>query len=230
MKDWGVILPGLNELLLPAFGMYMHWLGGVVILGAGLLQLFPFMRRKGSTLMLHRILGTAYVAAALITSLGGNLYIYTSSYGCVGGRNMDVAFSISGWVMFALASAAYYHARKGNATRHRNYAIRLWGQGIASLGYRIWYSLLGFLFGYEVRSLADFHRPLDEFLDWWYFVPNLVVTEAVVWYLGYKDSAVSAVGDLHRGNTEERSEELEQPFLAQAGLEAGETEAQGPGE
>eukprot|EP00192_Tetraselmis_astigmatica_P014327 CAMPEP_0117654824 /NCGR_PEP_ID=MMETSP0804-20121206/3952_1 /TAXON_ID=1074897 /ORGANISM="Tetraselmis astigmatica, Strain CCMP880" /LENGTH=311 /DNA_ID=CAMNT_0005461135 /DNA_START=306 /DNA_END=1238 /DNA_ORIENTATION=+ len=192
LTTWEKVLPGMNELWLPAFGMYIHWLGGVVILVVGTVQLFPFTRRKGSTMPLHRILGTLYIAAALMTSLGGNLFIYTTSQGCVGGPNMTVAFSIAGWVMFFLACATYYFARRGDATRHRDFAIRLWGQGVASLLYRMWYMLLGILFGYPSgRSLGDYHRPLDEALDWWFFVPNLIVTEIVVWWLHRRDSSAS---------------------------------------
>jgi hypothetical protein len=159
----------------------------VVILGVGLLQLFPFMRRK-STLWLHRVLGNFYILAALLTSLGGNLFIYTVPGGCVGGTNMSIAFSVAGWIMFLLAFATYYHASRRNITKHRDFAIRLWGQGIASLMYRIWYMLLGIFLGYEVAGFEDFHRPLDEFLDWWFFVPNLIITEAFVWYLHRRDS------------------------------------------
>ena len=190
-SEWNAVLPKMNEMWLPAFGMYVHWIGGVVILGVGLVQLFPFMRRK-STLWLHRVLGNLYVLAAIVTSLGGNLFIYTVPGGCVGGTNMSIAFSIAGWVMFFLAAATYYHARMHNVTKHRDFAIRLWGQGIASLMYRIWYMLLGIFLGYEVTGFEDFHRPLDEALDWWFFVPNLVVTEVVVWCLHRRDAKLAA--------------------------------------
>ena len=197
LSTWNAVLPGMNELWLPAFGMYVHWIGGVVILVVGTIQLFPFMRRKGTTMPLHRFLGTLYTGAALITSLGGNLFLFTTTQGCVGGTNMTVAFSISGWVMFLLACATFYFARRGNVIQHRDFAIRLWGQGIASEMYRLWYMLLAMLFGYEFgRSVADYHRPVDEALDWWFFVPNLIVTEIVVWALHRRDrTAVRAAAD-----------------------------------
>ena len=101
--------------------------------------------------------------------------------------------------MFMLAFTSYYHARRRNITKHRDFAIRLWGQGIASLMYRIWYNLLlGIFLGCEVAGFEDFHRPVDEFLDWWFFVPNLIITEAIVWYLNRRDSA--AQQQQHRAN------------------------------
>lgn len=184
-SDWVALLPNLNELWYPAFGMFIHWCGGFVILVVGLVQILPITRKH---MLLHRCLGTIYVAAALVTSLGGNLFIYTTSKHLVGGRNMDIAFSTAGWIMFILAVMTYYHARAHDHVRHRDYAIRLWGQGIASLCYRFWYNVVAALGYAGPTQLADFHRPLDEILDWWFFVPNLLLTEAIVWHIHHRDS------------------------------------------
>ena len=37
-----------------------------------------------------------------------------------------------------------------------------------------------FLFGYDFTSSSDFYRPLDEFLDWWFFVIPLLVMECYI--------------------------------------------------
>ena len=50
----------------------------------------------------------------------------------------------------------------GNRQQHRNFAIRLWGQGIASLMYRFWYHILAIFADYQVNSFQDFHRPVSK--------------------------------------------------------------------
>ena len=57
-----------------------------MILIIGLIQLFPFIRKE--RIIIHRILGNVYIFAAIVTGLGGNIYIYKQ--GCVGGVMMDV--------------------------------------------------------------------------------------------------------------------------------------------
>jgi hypothetical protein len=41
---WDSMLPKMNKLWAPAFGMYIHWIGGVIILLVGLVQLFAITR------------------------------------------------------------------------------------------------------------------------------------------------------------------------------------------
>ena len=100
---------------------------------------------------------------------------------------MDIAFSVYGWLLVGLAFATFYAAQKKRHLMHRNFAIRLWSQGIASLMYRLWYTVAQLL-GYRFSTSLDFHRPLDEFMDWWFFVPNLVVAELVIFFLSVGQS------------------------------------------
>ena len=163
----------------------------------------------------------------------GNIFIY-SGPGCIGGMPMSVSFSIYGWVMLLLPGATYYYARLdawalgndthihtyihtlnrwmwyvnrvGNWRTHREYAIRLWGQGIASLLYRLWH-VLAYQFGYEEDNISasGFRRPLDQVMIWWFFVPNLFVTEAVVFWIRKKERN-NAIAPVYPSHTQAQAE------------------------
>jgi hypothetical protein len=171
-------LPHMSDAYFPFFGMYIHLIGGFTINVIGILQILPFIRHRYP--IAHQVMGNIYCLATLLASIGGNIFIYTT--GCVGGRNMDIAFSIFGWIMFLFTLPTYYYARTKQFKQHRDFSIRLWAQGIASPMYRIWYFIAA-LCGYQFSSLEDYNRPLDKFFVWWFFVPNLIVAEMVIFYL-----------------------------------------------
>lgn len=176
------LLPGLNEPFFPAFGMYLHWVGGFLISLIGSVQLFPWTRKH---ILLHRMLGTVYIASSVLAFVGGQIFIF--SHGCVGGTNMNIAFSAYGWTLLVCAGMTYYKARVHQRVAHRNWAIRLWSQGIASALYRVWLALLA-LCGYDIVRVEDFQRPLDQACAWWFFVPNLLVAELTIYALARADA------------------------------------------
>jgi hypothetical protein len=168
------MLPGLGNLYIPAFGMYLHFIGGVIIMICGIFQILPIIRKR---IIIHRIIGNIYVYFSILTGIGGNIFIYTN--GTTGGINMDIAFSIAGWLMIILAIVAYYYARIKNIQKHKEWAIRSWALCYSSIFYRIIYFIVG-LFGYYVTSPDDFLRPLDSIIDWLFFFLPLLFAELYI--------------------------------------------------
>jgi len=187
---WVELLPRLNAPGLPSAGMYVHWCAGFAVMVLGFIQPLTPVRKRWPAV--HRASGHAYCLAALLTSCGGLVFIWTSPKLCVGGWNMNVAFSAYGLLLAMLAVGTWVHGRARRFERHRNWAIRLWGQGMASLLYRyarrakhvartrrllrlawrcpsrpcrLYYIGLA-AGGYALSSEKDFHRPLDSALDW----------------------------------------------------------------
>lgn len=170
------LLPDLGKLYFPALFMYLHWWSGVSVVFLGLIQILPILRRP-KYIVLHRVIGGAFCLCCIIACLAGNMYIYTT--GTVGGINMDIAFSIYGWLLGILAVITYITARLHKREVHREWALRLWAVAYGSLFYRLSYYTL-FMFGYSVDSTRDFYRPVDMILDWWFFIVPLIAMEIYI--------------------------------------------------
>jgi membrane protein implicated in regulation of membrane protease activity len=164
--SWLVALPGLNKEGLPSVGMYAHWCGGFIVMVLSFIQPLGPVRRRWPAF--HRACGHIFCLAALLTAAGGLLFTWSSLPELtVGGWNMNIAFSVYGIALGVCAFATWRYARARELERHRNWSIRLWAQANASLLYRLYYALL-FAAGYaEIKSAADFHRPVDSLLDWY---------------------------------------------------------------
>jgi len=170
------MLYNLGNLYIPAFGMYLHLWSGVIVMLLGLLQILPIIRQS-KLMILHRIIGNVICVFSFAVSIGGNIFIYTT--GTVGGINMSVSFSIYGWLIFFFALFTYITARNHNIVSHKEWALRLWTMIYSSLFYRLSYYFL-FLCGYDMSNPSDFYRPLDEFLDWWFFLLPLFLIECYI--------------------------------------------------
>ena len=166
--------------------MYLHLWGGLIIMIIGLIQILPLLRTE-KLFILHRIIGTMVCFISILTSIGGNIFIYTT--GTVGGINMDIAFSIYGWLLFIFSLMAYIRARTNNRQAHKDWALRLWALIYASLFYRISYFMLS-LCGYHVTNSSDFFRPIDELLDWWFFLVPLFVMEIYIRLNNYRRNKI----------------------------------------
>lgn len=203
LKPTGGLLPGLNQLYLPAFGMYIHWWGGLFILILGLFLILNISRRY---ILIHRITGHLYCLACLITSLGGSIFIF--SHGCVGGLNMNLAFGLYGLLLGCFTIITYVKARlicPDNTIRlrtldddddkytnrykqiqsHKQWALRLWTLGISSLIYRILYAII-IVSGYHIIKTTDFLRPFDLIWDWLFFLLPLTLTELYIQFKNIK--------------------------------------------
>lgn len=171
---WNTLLGNLYvpKRPLATLGIGLHVMAGSIIVLIGPLQLIPSLRERRPGF--HRALGRIYLVAALVACFGGNLFIFLN--GTVGGPVMSVAFSLYGWLLGLCALQAGRMAMKGDIVEHRKWALRLFALGIGPLLYRIEYGLWALCFGMKAHY-ANWKGPLDYVMDFFFYVPNLIVCE-----------------------------------------------------
>jgi hypothetical protein len=177
MNDWNSVLPRLYG---PGMAMATGMMGLHMAAGAALLLLGPiqfFTAREAGASAAHRWGGRVYAAASLFAGVGGLTYIALS--GTVGGMPMTVGFSIYGALMIVAAVETVRHARAHRIERHRAWAIRLFALAIGSWLYRMDYGLwLKAVHG--PGHLQSFQGPFDVVMSFFFYVPNLIVAEALI--------------------------------------------------
>lgn len=164
--QWNEMLPGLYDTRTESatLGIGLHFAAGGVILVLGCIQLITYIRTTYPSV--HRWLGRVYISAALLTAVGGLIFIFIK--GTIGGLVMDIAFAGYGIAMFAAAWLTYRHARAQQFEEHRAWAIRMFALAIGSWLYRIDYGF-GLLFTDGLGHSASFQGPFDYFMD--FFLP-----------------------------------------------------------
>ncbi|MEM7572618.1 MAG: DUF2306 domain-containing protein [Bacteroidota bacterium] len=175
--QWNEVLPDLydNDSQTATLGIGLHFAAGGIILILGCIQLIGSLRQKYPAL--HRWLGRLYVLAALFTAIGGLIFIFLK--GTIGGLVMDIAFTGYGLLTFGAAIATIHHARARRFEQHRAWGIRLFALAIGSWLYRMDYGFW-FLFTDGIGHLENFQGPFDYFMDFWFYLPNLVVAEVFI--------------------------------------------------
>ncbi|PHN01096.1 DUF2306 domain-containing protein [Flavilitoribacter nigricans] len=173
-EQWNEILPGLYDTRTGSatIGIGIHFAAGGIILVLGCIQLLRQVREKYPAL--HRWLGRLYVTASLLTALGGLVFIFVK--GTIGGTVMDIGFAGYGILMFLAAVETIRHARAGRMERHRAWAIRLFALAIGSWLYRMDYGFW-ILFTDGLWHTDTFTGGFDYFMDFFFYLPNLVVAE-----------------------------------------------------
>ncbi len=175
--QWNEILPGLFDsgTRSATWGIGLHFAGGGIILILGFVQLIQPLRTRYPAV--HRWLGRVYVLAALLTAVGGLVFIFVK--GTIGGLVMDIGFAGYGILMLLAAVQTIRHARASRFEAHRAWAIRLFALALGSWLYRMdygfWYMLTG-----AVGHTADFTGPFDYFMDFFFYLPNLAVAEVFI--------------------------------------------------
>ena len=187
ITQWNEVLPDLYSDDAPAatIGIGAHFAAGSVILMLGCIQLIGSIRAKYPAL--HRWLGRVYVIAALITGVGGLVFIVVK--GTVGGLMMDIGFTGYGVLTIIAAIAAIHFARQRDFVRHRAWAIRLFALAIGSWLYRMEYGFW-FLFTDGLGHTSSFDGPFDQVMDFFFYLPNLVVAEI---FIGRRKIATSKI-------------------------------------
>ncbi|WP_116126254.1 DUF2306 domain-containing protein [Lewinella sp. IMCC34183] len=175
--QWNEVLPGLYDANTRSatFGIGLHFAAGGIILILGCVQLVPAIRLRYP--LAHRWLGRVYVVAALLTALGGLSFI--AAKGTIGGWLMDVAFTGYGLLTGLAAVQTIRYARAGAFARHRAWGIRLFALAIGSWLYRMDYGFW-FLFTGGAGHTQLFRGPFDYFMDFWFYLPNLLVAEVFI--------------------------------------------------
>ncbi|MFK8164258.1 MAG: DUF2306 domain-containing protein [Lewinella sp.] len=192
--QWNKVLPGLYdaENTGSTAGIAVHFLAGGIILVLGCLQLLPSVRQRYP--QIHRWSGRVYVLACLLAAVGGLVFIALK--GTIGGLVMDIGFTGYGLLMFLAAVQTARFARKKDFKRHRAWALRLFALAIGSWLYRMDY---GFYIGFGGREghTEDFQGWFDYFMDFWFYLPNLVVVEIILAeYAFFKRPGVKIAGGL----------------------------------
>lgn len=178
LSSWNAFLPGLHVddgSTSATAGIGVHFALGALILLLGPIQLLSSVRERWPRL--HRVAGRIYVASAILTGLGGLVFIVLR--GTVGGPMMSMSFALYGVLMAATAVLTVRYAIRRDLIRHRAWAIRLFALAIGSWLYRMDY---GFWF-----AIADGAGHTDQFDGWfdrimnlWFFLPNLLVAEIFI--------------------------------------------------
>ncbi|MFL5333733.1 MAG: DUF2306 domain-containing protein [Geminicoccaceae bacterium] len=177
MQDWNKVLPRLYEpnAIASTSAMAVHLVLGAVLLILGPIQFVQRIRRRVPSL--HRWIGRVYGLSALGAGLGGLGFVL--GRGTVGGPMMSIGFGLYGALMSVAAVQAMRHAWRRRLALHRAWAIRLFALVIGSWLYRmdygIWLKLAG-----GIGHSHGFDGPFDRVMDFFFFVPNLVVAELLI--------------------------------------------------
>jgi hypothetical protein len=177
IANWNQSLPRLYESHTPAAtaGIGMHFAAGGIILALGCVQFVEWIRAGYPAV--HRWIGRIYVTAALLAGIGGLTFI--AAKGTIGGTTMDVGFGIYGVLTGAAAIETYRHARARRLDIHRAWAMRLFALAIGSWLYRMEYGFW-FLLADGAGHAKDFSGPFDKLMAFFFYVPNLLVVEALI--------------------------------------------------
>ncbi len=172
------VLPKLEYPLEHKIIIVIHFICGIVIMLIGPIQFIPYFRNNN----IHKWNGRIYLSSCLITALAGLLFICVN--GTAGGIVMDIAFATYGCLLFAFSLITWYYGYHRNRQKHRNWGIRTFALGIASLFYRILYlfSYIGEYDPYEYQ----FRGVVDYIFDWSFFLIPLMVSEIVIRYVERK--------------------------------------------
>lgn len=175
--QWNEVLPGMydRDTGTATISIGVHFAAGGIILILGCIQLVDRVRLKFPAV--HRWLGRLYVLSALATAVGGLLFIFLK--GTIGGTIMDIGFAGYGILTFIAALATIRYARSGDFERHRAWAIRLFALAIGSWLYRMDYGFW-FLFTDGLGHGQYFDGPFDYFMDFFFYLPNLLVAEVFI--------------------------------------------------
>jgi hypothetical protein len=177
MAKWNDGLPRLYESHTPTAtaGIGMHFAAGGIILALGCIQFVASIRARYPAV--HRWIGRVYVTAAFLAGVGGLTFI--AAKGTIGGATMNVGFGIYGVLTAAAAIQTYRHARARRLEVHRAWAMRLFALAIGSWLYRMEYGFW-FLLADGAGHTKEFNGPFDQLMAFFFYVPNLLVVEALL--------------------------------------------------
>jgi Predicted membrane protein (DUF2306) len=177
MAKWNESLPRLYESHTPTAtaGIGMHFAAGGIILALGCIQFVGSIRSRYPAV--HRWIGRVYVTAAFLAGIGGLTFI--AAKGTIGGATMDVGFGIYGVLTAAAAVQTYRHARARRLDIHKAWAMRLFALAIGSWLYRMEYGFW-FLLADGAGHTDHFSGPFDKLMAFFFYVPNLLVVEALI--------------------------------------------------
>lgn len=193
LAQWNEVLPNLYrpDSTAANLGIGIHFAAGGIILILGSIQLIEKVRLRFPAF--HRWVGRIYILSCLLASIGGTVFILIR--GTVGGTVMSIAFGLYGVLMFVCAIETLRHAMARRFEQHRAWALRLFALAIGSWLYRMDYGLWMFLTGGV--GVSDFLGPFDYVMDFWFYIPNLLVAEIFIGrYQFFRSTAMKIVAIL----------------------------------
>jgi len=177
IAKWNEGLPRLYESHTPVAtaGIGLHFAAGGIILALGCIQFVDAIRSRHPAV--HRWIGRVYVTAAFLAGVGGLTFIVAK--GTIGGTTMNVGFGVYGVLTAAAGIETYRHAYSRRLDVHRAWAMRLFALAIGSWLYRMEYGFW-FMLASGAGHADDFSGPFDKFMAFFFYVPNLLVVEALI--------------------------------------------------
>ncbi|MEO0745994.1 MAG: DUF2306 domain-containing protein, partial [Pseudomonadota bacterium] len=118
-------------------GMFVHMVAGGVVTLLAVVQWAGPLRRRWPRV--HRMSGRVLAPLALVTALGGLIYI--ALRGTIGGPMMSVGFGLYGVLMAVAAVQTLRLAMARDLVRHRRWGLRLIVLALGSWLYRVHYGL-----------------------------------------------------------------------------------------
>jgi hypothetical protein len=177
LDQWNHDLPRLHDPQNPSatIGIGLHFAAGTILLLLGPVQLIAPVRQRVPRL--HRWIGRFYASAALLAGLGGLAFILLQ--GTIGGPAMNAGFCLYGALTVIAAFETVRHARARRFELHRGWAIRLFALVIGSWLYRMDYGFWHLL-AHAAGHTPTFDGPFDGVMDFFFFIPNLILAEAFI--------------------------------------------------
>jgi len=177
MHSWNATLNNLysEDTSTATAGIGLHFMAGGLILIFGCVQLMGSVRARFP--LLHHWLGRIYVTAALLTAIGGLVFVV--SKGTIGGWVMDLGFGLYGVLMIVCAVMTIRLAMAKQFVDHRRWALRLFALAVGSWLYRMDYGFW-YLLTDNAGHNETFTGPFDYVMDFFFFIPNLLVVEIIL--------------------------------------------------
>lgn len=190
LEAWNRDLPRLYEpgRSVASAGIGLHFVAGAILLLLGPLQFVAAIRTRAPAA--HRWIGRIYATAALVTGLGGLIFIALK--GTIGGLPMDIGFGLYGVLVVLAAIMAPLHAWRRQFVAHRAWAIRLFALVIGSWLFRMDYGFWRLLAN-GAGHTPTFDGPFDVVMAYFFYMPNLLVAEFVIRHPGGRTSVALRV-------------------------------------
>lgn len=154
------------------FTIFAHMIAGGIITCLVPFQLIRPLRRRLPAV--HRLSGRIIGAAAIVTAIGGLLYIPLR--GTIGGWPMDAGFTLYGALTLLTAVQTVRHARAKRFDAHYVWALRFFWLAIGSWLYRVHYGLW-YLATDGLWSNPDFTGAFDLVQNFAFYLPYLIGVE-----------------------------------------------------
>jgi uncharacterized membrane protein len=152
--------------------IFGHMATGAAITALVPLQLVPSLRLRLPAL--HRWSGRLIILAAVVTAVGGLVYIPLR--GTIGGVPMNIGFSLYGALVLITALQTIRYARARRIADHNAWALRFFWLALGSWFYRVHYGLW-YLATDGLWSNPQFTGGFDLVQSFSFFLPYLIGIE-----------------------------------------------------